>query len=302
MWRRQSNILRIIFALGCLKSEGYTAPQQKYSGTAALQLTRQCVAFGERPSNSPAIERLRGFIEKTLKPLGGQLERDTFQGQTPNGPVPMVNIILHFPGTSGRSIVVSGHYDTKRIPMMKFVGANDGGSSTGFLLELARMAAASKHTDDLYLVFFDGEEAIGPWSQTDSKYGSRHLADKWLAEGKLSAIRALINVDMIGDKNLDLYNDANSSDSLRKRVQLIAARLGYARYFSADAPGGMDDDHLPFVAAGVSSIDLIDFDFGPDNSYWHKETDTADKLGAQSFQVVGDIVVKLITELEISGH
>ncbi len=232
-----------------------------------------------------------------LKPLKGQLSLDPFTGQTPTGPVPMVNVIYKFPGTSGKAIVVTGHYDTKRIPMVSFVGANDGGSSAGFLLEFARTVSAIKHRDDIYIVFLDGEEAVANWTETDSRYGSRHLAAKWLSEGGLPRIKALINVDMIGDKDLDVMNDSNSSSALRDSVKQIAVRLGYSKYFRTEA-SGIDDDHIPFVNAGVNAIDLIDFDFGPNNSYWHTAQDTIDKLNAHSFQVIGDMVLELVKELD----
>jgi Zn-dependent M28 family amino/carboxypeptidase len=209
----------------------------------------------------------------------------------------MVNIILKFSGTTGKVIAVSGHYDTKKIPMVRFVGANDGGSSTGFLLEFARAAATMKHHDDLLIVFFDGEEAVATWTETDSLYGSRHLAAKWLADGTLGRIRALINIDMIGDKNLNIMNDENSSPALRPMVQRIAAQLGDAKYFET-VVGSIDDDHKPFADKGVQVIDLIDFDYGPANGYWHTAQDTLDKLSAHSLQVVGDVVVELVRELD----
>ncbi len=223
-----------------------------------------------------------------------------FTGQTPAGPVPMANIILRFPGTSGKSVVVTGHYDTKKIPMVHFVGANDAGSSTGFLIEFAKAFAGLKHPDDIVIVFFDGEEAVGEWSDTDSRYGSRQLAAKWLADGTLPRIKALINVDMIGDKNLDISNDLNSSESLRAEVQKIAAKLGDSKFFRTE-PGGIDDDHKPFGDLGVNVIDIIDLDYGPNGSYWHTGQDTMDKLSAHSLQVVGDVVLELVKELEQQG-
>jgi Zn-dependent M28 family amino/carboxypeptidase len=241
--------------------------------------------------------RLRDWILSELKPLGGQISLDSFTGQTPVGPVPMLNIILKFPGTTGKVIAVSGHYDTKKIPMVHFLGANDGGSSTGFLLEFARAAAKLKHHDDLLIVFFDGEEAVANWTNTDSLYGSRHLAAKWSADGMLPRVRALINVDMIGDKNLNILNDENSSPALRVMAQRIAAQLGDAKYFET-VLSGIDDDHKPFADAGVHVIDLIDFDYGPKNGYWHNAQDTLDKLSAASFQVVGDVVMELVKDLD----
>ena len=297
MWFFGLNILKTILVVSLTVSGLHAAPS-RFNGAAALAKTKRAVALGERPSGSPAIERLRNFIAADLKPLGGDIQMDSFSGQTPTGPVPMVNIIDRFAGTSGRAIVVTGHYDTKRIPMMSFVGANDGGSSTGFLLEFAHAIAQTKHADDVYVVFFDGEEAVGDWSDSDSRYGSRHLVDKWLSEGLLSKIKALVNVDMIGDKNLDINNDGNSSESLRAQVTKIAATLGDGQYFRQENMGGIDDDHVPFVNAGVNSIDLIDFDYGPKNAYWHQASDTMDKLSAHSFQVVGDVVMALVKQLE----
>ncbi|MBV9405242.1 MAG: M28 family peptidase [Acidobacteriaceae bacterium] len=259
------------------------------------------MSFGERSSGSPAIAQLRQWIVSQLKPLGGQLELDSFTAQTPAGPLSMSSVILKFPGSSGRAVVVSGHYDTKRIPLVHFVGANDAGSSTGFLIEFARVASTLKHTDDLYIVFFDGEEAVREqWTDSDSRYGSRHLVAKWGSDGTLARIKALINVDMIGDKQLDISDDDYSSQSLRTQLWQIADGLGDSKYFRRD-PGAVDDDHKPFVDAGVNAIDLLDLDYGPQNSYWHTAQDTVDKLSAHSFQVVGDVVVELVRELQNPG-
>lgn len=273
-----------------------------FSGAAALADTKHAVSFGERPSGSPAIVQLREWIISQLKPLGGELSSDSFTGQTPTGPVPMANIILKFPGSSGKAVVICGHYDTKRIPMVHFVGANDAGSSTGFLIEFARAASRMQHADDLYVVFFDGEEDVVSWTDTDSRYGSRQLASKWASDGTLSRIKALINIDMIGDKDLDISDDDNSSQSLRAAMWQVAAKLGDAKYFRHD-PGAIDDDHVPFVNSGVNAIDIIAA-VGPRSpeaifgAYWHTAQDTADKLSGHSFQVVGDVVVELVRELE----
>lgn len=274
-----------------------TSSNSEFHGSAAFAETKQAVAFGQRPSGSRNIEQLRNWISSQVKSMGGDLSFDSFQGQTPSGPIPMTNLILRFPGTSGKAIVVTGHYDTKNIPMVKFVGANDGGSSTGFLLEFARWAAHARHRDDIYIVFFDGEEALGAWTETDSRYGSRHLAAKWLADGTLAHIRALINVDMIGDKDLDLANDDNSSQSLRSKLKTIAERLNIAKYIRRDG-GAIDDDHKPFAELGVNVIDVIDLDYGPNGSYWHTAEDTLDKLSVHSLQVTGDLVTALVKELD----
>jgi len=273
----------ILFAL--------TAWGKDFSGERAFQYTAKAVAFGPRPPDSPANHKLQVYILAQLKTRGCAITEDPFSAQAPQGQVPMKNIICKFPGTSGKSIVFSGHYDTKTIP--GFVGANDGGSSTGFLLELAEALAGTPRKDDVYLVFFDGEEAYGEWSDTNSLYGSRHLAAKWEAEGMLPKIKALINVDMIGDKDLNLCWSSGSTMTLQSLVWATAEKLGYARNFPQSG-GVTGDDHVPFIERGVTAIDLIDFD----DDYWHTTRDTMDKLSANSFQIMGNVLLAVLKELE----
>jgi Zn-dependent M28 family amino/carboxypeptidase len=287
----------IFCACCCLGQAQSSAPKTKFSGRTALAYTVKAAGFGQRPSGSEAIAKLRTWIVAEVKRTGADVTLDSFTAFTPAGNVQMANIIGRFPGSSGKAIVITGHYDTKRMPLVNFIGANDAGSSTGFLMELAATLAHEKRKDDVYLVWFDGEEAVGQWSASDSVYGSRHLAEKWAAAGMLPKIKALINVDMIADKNLDIVQDSNSSASLRKLVWQTAEQLGYGRYF-LKAEGAIDDDHVPFVTSGVNAMDLIDFNDGPNNSYWHTDKDTTDKLSARSLQIVGDVVVKSIAALE----
>ena len=270
-----------------------------FSGTAALEFTRKAVAFGQRPPGSAANRRLQAYIESQLKMLHCQVSFDAFTAQTPVGAVAMRNIIAKFPGKSGRALVVTGHFDTKSMPGRVFVGANDGGASTGFLLELARAVNSNSFIDDIYLVWFDGEEAFGEWSDTNGIYGSRHLADQWSRDGTISRIKALINVDMIGDKDLGIIEEGNSSASLRRLVWQTAADLGYGKYFLHEG-FATEDDHLPFLRKGVTALDLIDFDYGPNNSYWHTEQDTMDKLGAHSLEVVGNVLMAVLRKLQLN--
>jgi Zn-dependent M28 family amino/carboxypeptidase len=267
------------------------ASGKEFSGARALEYTAKAVAFGPRPPDSPANHKLQAYISSQLKSRGCAVTEDPFTAQTPQGPVPMKNIICKFAGKSGKAIVFSGHYDTKTIP--DFVGANDGGSSTGFLLEMAAALQGAPRKDDVYVVFFDGEEAYGEWSDTNSLYGSRHLADKWAAEGMVSKIKALINVDMIGDKDLNLAWNSGSAMSLQNLVWDTAARLGYGKNFphSGSVTG---DDHMPFLNRGIVALDLIDFD----DDYWHTTRDTMDKLSANSFQILGNVLMAVLRELE----
>jgi Zn-dependent M28 family amino/carboxypeptidase len=264
---------------------------KEFSGTRAYEFTAKAVGFGPRPPDSPANRRLQAYILAQLKTRGCAIQEDAFVARAPQGPVPMKNILCKFPGKSGRAIVLSGHYDTKTIE--GFVGANDGGSSTGFLLEMAEVLAGAPRTDDVYLVFFDGEEAYGEWSDTNSLYGSRHLAEKWASDGTLRKIKALINVDMIGDKDLNLAWNSGSSAPLQNLVWATAARLGYSENFPHTG-GVTGDDHVPFIDRGVPALDLIDFD----DDYWHTTRDTMDKLSPKSFQILGNVLVAVLKELE----
>jgi glutaminyl-peptide cyclotransferase len=270
-----------------------TPPGKKFNGAEALALTGRAVAFGPRPDGSPTVEKLRVFIRAQLATRGCEITRDPFTAATPDGPLPMENIIARFPGKSGRAVAITGHYDTKKL--QNFVGANDGGSSTGFLLELAAVLQSEPRGDDIYLVFFDGEEALHNWSDTDSVYGSRHLAEKWNTDGTNKRLKALINVDMIGDKNLKMVWDTSSSSTLRNLVWDVADSLGYKQYFPREG-SPIEDDHMPFLNMGVRALDIIDFE--SQNTFWHNEQDTMDKLGAHSFEVVGNVLVKSIKELE----
>jgi glutaminyl-peptide cyclotransferase len=265
-----------------------------FSGTAALEYTRHAVSLGPRPPGSDAIHKLQAYIMEQSKVQGAQVTEDPFVAMTPRGEIAMKNIIVKFPGKSGKAIVITGHFDSKMFPGRKFVGADDAGSSTGLLLELAHVLAGQPRTDDVYLVFFDGEEAIREqWEGTDNLYGSRHLAQRWRKDGTLTKIKALINVDMIGAKNLQVKQDGNSNAALKQLTWKTAADLGYQAYFVNQAINE-DDDHMPFVQLGVPALDLID----PDYPAWHTDDDTMDKLSAQSLEAVGTVVFEVIRRLE----
>ena len=257
-----------IIVLAVCLSNLWSAPPE-FSGERALEYTRKAVAFGPRPPGSPAIKQLQSYILAQVHSHGTAVSTDDFTAATPKGNIAMRNIIARFPGKSGKVIVLSGHYDSKLLP--GFVGANDAGSSTGFLLEMLDVLQGAPRQDDVWLVWLDGEEAFGQWSDTDSLYGSRHLAQKWLSDGTAAKVKALINIDMIGDKNLDLVYDTNSTASLRDLVWQTAERLGFGDNFRR-APQEMGDDHQPFLRAGIRSLDVIDFDYGPVGSRYKRDS------------------------------
>ncbi len=267
-----------------------------FNGQQAMEHTKALVAFGPRPSGSPAIQKAQAYIIQQLKTQGWQVTEDNFTSKTPVGAIAMKNIIARRTGLSGKAVVISGHYDTKRFPF-PFVGANDGGSSAAILLELARALKDRQFKNDVYLVFFDGEEAVKDWTATDSLYGSRHLAAAWQKDGTAARVVGLINVDMTGDRDLHIVSEMYSSEPLRRLVWQVAAQLGYAKKF--DGPElAIEDDHVPFLRIGVRALDLIDFEYGPNHSWWHTAQDTPDKLSPASMEAVGRVLAETIKKLE----
>ena len=284
--------MRVLIAAIVLAAPCFAA---NFSGASALEYAKRAVAFGPRPPGSEANRKLAAYIASQVKATGAELIEDAFVAKTPKGEIAMKNIIAKFPGKSGKAIVITGHFDTKLFPGRKFVGANDGGSSTGLLLELAHAMAHQPRVDDLYLVWFDGEEAIREeWEGEDNLYGSRHLGERWRKDGTLARIKALINVDMIGDKHLNIKREMQGNARVRDVVWQTAAKLGYQAYFT-DETINEDDDHMPFVKMGVPAIDIIDVDYPP----WHKDEDTLDKISAQSLDIVGTVVQEAIHRLEL---
>lgn len=288
--------LAISAAQACAQPEELQEPPAEYqlAGQAALHWTRRFVELGPRPAGSAALAAQAAMISETLGKMSCAVEVDQFVASTPVGALPMRNIIARFgPSSPDRVVVVSGHYDTKRLE--GFVGANDAGSSAGFLMALAQRLEACS-LGPVWLVFFDGEEATVAWRGMDHTYGSRHLAARWAEDGTAAKIRALINVDMIGDSDLHLVYEGNSDADLRDTVWTLAGELGYRDAFPRK-PGYISDDHIPFLQVGVKSLNLIDFEFGPRNSYWHTSQDSLDKLHARSFATVLHVVEEAVSRL-----
>ena len=229
-----------------------------------------------------------------LKRAGARVREQPFTAQTPDGPIRMVNVIAELPGGRPEAILVGGHYDTKFFPNFRFVGANDGGSSSGLLLELARSLARRPREFTYWIVFFDGEEARRDWSATDGIYGSRHLVGSLQREGRAVPLKAVVVVDMIGDRRLNIRREAASTPWLTDLLWGSARRLGHQAHFLNETLT-VEDDHAPFLRAGIPSALLIDFDYEP---YWHTPEDTLDKLSPRSLQVVGDVLLDALPALE----
>jgi Zn-dependent M28 family amino/carboxypeptidase len=267
----------------------------------AFQYTREVTAFGPRYMGSENHKKLERYIVDHLK--GDRVEDDAFTADTVEGKFPVRNIIAKFPGTKDGIVVILGHYDTV-YPLRNsgFVGANDGGSSTAILLEFAnqlRGVGAEKKRDgySVWLVWTDGEEAVREWTDTDSVYGARHLAEKWEKDGTLKQIKALMVMDMIGYADLNIDRNTNGAPWLLDLIYAAAERLGYQSHFY-ERQGAIEDDHMPFVRRGVPCADVIDLDYGYNNVFWHSPQDTLDKLSPKSLEIAGDTILETIQMLD----
>jgi glutaminyl-peptide cyclotransferase len=273
------------------------APAQSFNAPRAMQYTRDVVAFGPRPIGSTNHKKLENYILNHLK--GDAVEDDAFTADTVEGKFPVRNLIAKFPGTRDGIIVIAGHYDTN-YPLRNtgYVGANDGGSSTAILLELANHLRGKKREGySVWLLWTDGEEAVKTWTETDSLYGTRHLAEKWQNDGTLKKIKAFLLADMIGDADLNVERDSESTPWLEDLVYEAASKLGYqSHFFGRTIP--VLDDHLPFVQRGVPIADLIDLDYGYADVFHHTPQDTLDKLSPKSIEIVGAVILETVRLLD----
>jgi len=271
-----------------------TAPRAGFDSNRAWTDLERQVAFGPRPAGSAALAQCRQYIEAQLKAAGITYREQAFDAMTPAGVIKMVNVIGTIPGRRPERIALATHYDTKRFQQFKFVGASDGASSTAAVLELARVLKNRQNEFTIELLFLDGEEAVNvEWRDPDNTYGSKYYVQAAKQAGTLSGLKALILLDMVGDRDLDIRPDSNSARWLNAIVWSSAARLGYSSTF---VPEGftVEDDHLPFVQAGVASIDIIDLDY----PQWHTAQDDLDHVSARSLQIVGDVVLDAWPQVE----
>ncbi|MFL6527627.1 MAG: M28 family peptidase [Chthoniobacterales bacterium] len=261
------------------------------SGDNAMAHVQALVDFGPRPPGTDAIEKSRAYIANQLKHFGWTVTRQEFSEDTPRGKKQFVNVIARFGGEAARpSFLLCSHYDTKTFDTGAFVGANDGGSSTGLLIELGRVfAKAPKLASQLELVFFDGEEAYEAFTETDGLYGSRYFAKQLAGSGGAKQFRGGILFDMIGDRLLGVTLPPDSPPDLAAGIFASAEALQFRKSFTY-SPGGILDDHTPLNEIGVPTIDLIDFDYPP----WHTLEDTIDKLSPQSLSIVGAVATHFL--------
>ena len=289
---RALSVVLIVIAVASGASSGVLAqPRRDFDGAAAFRHLERLVAIGPRPAGSAEGAKARAYIEAELRAAGVETRVQAFEAVTPHGRLPMANVIGVLPGKRADVILIGGHYDTKWFPEFRFVGANDGGSSAALLLQLARELAKAPRELTYWITFFDGEEARLTWTSADSLYGSRYLAAELARTQRLP--RAMILVDMIGDRDLAIKKEALSTTWLTDVVWDTARRLGHGRHFLPDVIP-VEDDHAPFLRAGVPATLLIDFDYPP----WHTAGDTLDKVSARSLAIVGEVVREALPSVE----
>jgi glutaminyl-peptide cyclotransferase len=274
-----------------------------FNGERAMDHTRKQVEFGPRPPGSPQLEKTRAYIVDQLKSFGFTVLLDEFIAKTPQGETKMANIVGELPGETKTLVMIASHYETKFYQDMQFVGANDPAASVGTLLEIGRVLGSMRDKPKVTyrLVFFDGEEAFcenwsdcGTEQQPDNTYGSRHYVSQLRAKNELENTRALILLDMVGYKNLELGRDTLSTRWLQDTIWQTGRELGHQKIFVDREEGVGGDDHEPFLQAGVDAVDLIQLNSYP---HWHKADDTIDKISSQSMKIVGDTVLASLPKI-----
>ena len=275
-----------------------SGPPPSFEANRAFQYIKEIVAFGPRPIGSENHKKVEDYIFSHLK--NDTVEQDAFTIDTTEGKFPVRNIIAKFPGTRDGIIVIASHYDTNwPLRDTTYVGANDGASSSALLLEIANQLRGKKRDGySIWLLWDDAEESMRlPWYDPESLYGVRHLAQKWQDDGTIKKIKAFILEDMIGDADLNIEHEMNSTPWLEDLVYDAATRLGYqSHFFERSIP--VEDDHRPFLDRGVPSVDLIDLEYGYNNVFWHSPQDTVDKLSPKSLEIVGTVTLEMVRMLD----
>lgn len=312
-WKRR--LMRWMIPMLALTLYGTAAHAQKatarFSGEAAYRLTEQFLAVApHRWIGSPGHAKAEEFIRDHFKEEAakGHFEADTFNANTPVGLFTMTNFIAKYPGKKDGIIVIASHYETNYpLKDINFVGANDGACTSALLIELGNyLRAHPPQGYSVWLVFDDGEEAVAnppysadQWGDSNTLYGTRHLAAKWSQDGTLGKIKAFMVADMIGAKDLNINKDDFSTPWLLDLLKTAAKNTGHSSYLFKNETA-VTDDHIPFRKRGVPVLDLVDINYGPpteqrpEGGYHHTALDTLDKVSPRSLQVSGDLFLEMI--------
>ncbi|MCC7300556.1 MAG: M28 family peptidase [Verrucomicrobia bacterium] len=297
------NVVKILLLCGAVLAFS-GCKKSPFDGAKAMAETESLVKIGPREAGGGGARRASVLLEGKLKALGLKTTIDTFSEETPNGKMHFNNVLGRLPGKSNQLIVLVSHFDTKSGISKDFSGANDSGSSSGVLLELVRVLKERAPFETEFLIAcLDGEECRTQYGPHDGLHGSRRLAQQIYEAGGAKLVKAVIVLDMVGDKNLNISVPRNSSKELVKELFFAAHELKVRSQF-AIGPGSILDDHVPFLIAGMPVVDVIDFDYGSapgSNNYWHTTNDTLDKLSVKSMQTVGDVVLRMIENLQTTN-
>lgn len=298
----RAGFVSCIIATAAVCAAASQAPQPAapptFDAARAFEHLKAQVAIGPRPAGSAGIRQTRAYLTRQLAAMGLTVQEQPFVATTPLGPIEMVNLIAVLPGTRPDRILFTGHYDTKLYRDFVFVGASDGASSAALLLELARSLKDQPRTFTYEFVWFDGEEALVEWDiDTDSTYGSRYYVQAAQKAGALADIRAMILVDMIGHRDLQIERDSHSTPWLTDIIWSAARRLGHGQVF-LDVMTTIEDDHIHFVRAGIPSVDIIDLNHFIDRGHWHTASDNLDAVSERSLQIVGDVLLAALPDIE----
>jgi len=298
MVKKLAVLTGLVLLAACSKPKPATPsldPNAFDTGRASTNVAQQ-VAFGPRPSGGLRLAQVALYMKKELESYGLDVSLQEFTAGTPRGPMQFRNIVAKTKTRSNKPdslIILGSHYDTKSFDNFEFVGANDGASSAGVLMEVARVAAQQPN---LEFVWFDGEEALVEYGPEDGLWGSKYFVEDLKGAGKVALVKAMVLLDMIGDANLNV----TVNGPLAPAVFKASRAMGFRDYFKLGG-GGLLDDHIPFLRAGIPAVDLIDFEFGSApglNDYWHTDKDTLDKLSPRSLEIIGKTTLRLISELQ----
>jgi glutaminyl-peptide cyclotransferase len=280
---------------------GSVQGQSRFDSARAFRDLGKILALGPRPSGSESHTRMREYIKRELSIAGLAVREHSFTANTPLGPVPMVNLVATVSGSVDGVIVITNHYDTKFFREFTFVGANDGGSTAAWMIELGRALGPQRQGRSIWLCWLDGEEAFVEWSATDGLYGSRSFVSELVRDKQIAKIKAVINVDMIGDCYLGIFGDPGAPSWLSNAIWAKAQVLGYGKHFLT-VPLEIEDDHVPFRRAGLPALELIDFRYGGSvadhNRNWHTPQDTIDRVCPGSLQAVGDVIYHALPDID----
>ena len=301
-------VLPLVFLLGGCPSAGQDTPDDavteskapKSSGDRAYRHIRTQVAFGPRvPGTAGHRKQLEWMLEYLRERADTVVQQSWTHSTTMGTSIPLTNLFARFNPEAEDRVLLVAHWDTRPTADEDadetkrghpISGANDGASGTALLLEIAQILSQHKPPIGVDLLFVDGE---------DYAPGNMYLGAKYFAAHPPPSYRPLygILVDMIADQNPSYPIESNSKEMAPEvvdRVWRTAEQLGYGNYFTRKSQGAIEDDHIPLNQAGFRTIDIIDFDYGPGNSYWHTSQDVLENTAPKGLEVVGNVLLELI--------